>query len=125
MKFKFLVALFCASALLTGCDEKKETGDDDKKEDEGKDKKKDKDKKKKGGDTSAPEECTAYFKMIEDCKEKLGPGYEGAKTAAKMLEDTPAKWEEAGMDGDALKQAKETLATSCKTAADALSATCK
>jgi hypothetical protein len=117
---------------VTGCDDKKDSGDDDKKEDDGKDKKKDKKKKKKKGDddgdgdkAGAPEECTAYFKMIEDCKDKLGPGYEGAKTAAKALEDTPASWEKAGMKGDALKQAKETLGKSCKTAADALAPTCK
>jgi hypothetical protein len=131
MKFKFLLALFCACALVTGCDDKKDSGDDDKSEDDGKDKKKDKKKKKKKGDdddgdkAGAPEECTAYFKMIEDCKDKLGPGYEGAKTAAKMLEDTPGSWEKAGMKGDSLKQAKESLGKSCKAAADALKATCK
>ncbi len=127
MKFKYLVALFAAFALVTGCDDKKDGGDDDKKEDGKKDKKSKKSKKdKKGGDSSeAPEECNAYFKMIEDCKDKLGPGYEGAKTAAKALKDTPATWKASGMKGDTLKQAKDTLGKSCKTAADGLKAMCK
>jgi hypothetical protein len=106
---KLMIGLLMASALLVGCDKGGEAGKDGKSGDG----------KAASGDTIGVAECDDYFKKLEDCISK-----------------NPAL--KASMGGDAMKQqkdgwkqmasnpaTKDSLKTSCKTAADALAASCK
>ncbi len=125
MKFKLLVALFAASALITGCDEKKESGDDDKKEDgDKKDKKDKKDKDEKKGGVEIPKECKEYMTALDNCVKDLPaeakPGLEAGK---KAIEDSFAALKD--LDAAAAKPGLDALVQSCQQAAKAMEATCK
>jgi hypothetical protein len=113
MKFKILVALFAVSALVTGCDDKKETGgDDDKKEDkkdkadkkgdDKKDAKKDDDGGELPGDCKAWKEC--INSMDETVKASMAPAFE--------------QWEKTY--NETSKEGRAAMISSCKTSLDAL-----
>jgi len=101
---KVMVALLLGTGLLVlgaGCSKEEE--------------------KKEGASAGAAEslgiaECDAYFKAIDSCKNAaakpgLQQGAAASRTAWKAAMATPA--------------GKETVKTSCKTAMDAIAATCK
>lgn len=119
MKFRLLVALFAACALVTGCEDKKD-GDDDKKEDDGdkkKDKKKGKDKKgdKDDGDSGAdmPKACKEYMDAWKECAGNLP---DAAKPA---MEQAYKAWEDS-MKAATTKEAKAAMEDGCKQSVKAL-----
>jgi hypothetical protein len=105
---KLMIGLLVASALLVGCDKGGEAGKDGKGDGKG-----------ASGDSVGVAECDDYFKKLEDCIGK------NPALKASMGGDTMKQQKEGWKQMASNPATKDSLKTTCKSAADALAATCK
>jgi hypothetical protein len=102
MKSTIVIALFAAAVLAAGCDKK---GDDDSAKSTGKE-------ASGSADSTGVKECDDYFAMLDKCA-KGSPASKGAfDQSKKAMKDS--------LDAAGSSEAKKAMASSCKTAADAL-----